>query len=83
VDVVRTAREIARRVGAAALDLAWLAAGRLDGYYERGLKPWDWAAGALIVREAGGEVVPLEGGRPGIAAAGPGLVGQLVELTRE
>src|SRR5437588_65077 len=45
-----------RRAGAAALDLAWLGAGRLDAYYERGLNPWDWAAGTLIVREAGGVV---------------------------
>ncbi len=72
-----------RRAGAAALDLCHVAAGRLDGYYERGVQPWDWAAGALIVREAGGAVLPLEGGRPGVAAARPGLVEQLVELTRE
>jgi myo-inositol-1(or 4)-monophosphatase len=43
-----------RRWGAAALDLAYVAAGRYDGYWERGLKPWDMAAGLLIVREAGG-----------------------------
>jgi myo-inositol-1(or 4)-monophosphatase len=72
-----------RRAGAAALDLCFVACGRLDGYYERGLNPWDWAAGALIVREAGGEVVPLEGGRPGLAAAGPGLVRELADLARE
>jgi fructose-1,6-bisphosphatase/inositol monophosphatase family enzyme len=72
-----------RRAGAAALDLCFVACGRLDGYYERGLKPWDWAAGALIVREAGGSVVPLEGGRFGIAAAGPRLVAQLAQLARE
>jgi myo-inositol-1(or 4)-monophosphatase len=73
-----------RRAGAAALDLCHVAAGRLDGYYERGINPWDWAAGALIVQEAGGRVLPLEGGRPGIAAAsGPTLAEELVELTRE
>jgi myo-inositol-1(or 4)-monophosphatase len=72
-----------RRAGAAALDLCFVACGRLDGYYERGINHWDWAAGALIVREAGGEVVPLEGGRPGLAAAGPTLVEQLAELARE
>ncbi len=45
-----------RRAGAAALDLAYVAAGRLDGYWERGLNPWDVAAGALLVLEAGGKV---------------------------
>ncbi|MFI6414705.1 inositol monophosphatase family protein [Streptomyces sp. NPDC050585] len=50
-----------RRSGSAAVDLADVAAGRLDGYYERGLRPWDRAAGALIAREAGA----LTGGRPG------------------
>ena len=43
-----------RRFGAAALDLAWVAAGRYDGYWELGIKPWDMAAGLLLVREAGG-----------------------------
>ncbi|MBP6020389.1 MAG: inositol monophosphatase [Burkholderiaceae bacterium] len=43
-----------RRLGAAALDLAWVACGRYDGYWEMGLAPWDVAAGALLVREAGG-----------------------------
>ena len=43
-----------RRFGAAALDLAWVAAGRYDGYWELGIKPWDIAAGLLMVREAGG-----------------------------
>ncbi|MFV0474301.1 MAG: inositol monophosphatase family protein [Pikeienuella sp.] len=50
-----------RRYGAAALDLAYVAAGRLDGYWERGVKPWDVAAGALLVREAGGFTGPLDG----------------------
>ena len=45
-----------RRAGAAAIDLAWLACGRLDGLWEFSLKPWDIAAGALLVKEAGGEV---------------------------
>jgi myo-inositol-1(or 4)-monophosphatase len=48
-----------RRWGAAALDLAYVAAGRYDGYWERGLNPWDIAAGAFLVREAGGIVEPL------------------------
>lgn len=43
-----------RRAGAAALDLAWTAAGRLDAYGEHGPKPWDWMAGMVLVREAGG-----------------------------
>ncbi len=44
-----------RRAGAASLDLAYVACGRLDGYWERGLKPWDIAAGAIILQEAGGQ----------------------------
>lgn len=51
-----------RRGGAASLDLAYVAAGRLDGYWERGLKPWDVAAGALLVEEAGGKVTSYENG---------------------
>ena len=51
-----------RRMGSAALDLAWTAAGRYDGFWERGLAPWDIAAGVLIAREAGCEVESLSGG---------------------
>ena len=51
-----------RRFGAASLDLAWLAAGRYDAFWERGLKAWDVAAGVLMVREAGGLVTDMEGG---------------------
>ncbi|MBV8972048.1 MAG: inositol monophosphatase [Sphingomonadaceae bacterium] len=51
-----------RRFGAAALDLAWVAAGRYDGYWEAGLQPWDVAAGILLVREAGGFVTDFRGG---------------------
>ncbi len=51
-----------RRFGAAALDLAYLAAGRYDGFWERGLQPWDMAAGILMVREAGGTVTDFSGG---------------------
>jgi myo-inositol-1(or 4)-monophosphatase len=69
-----------RRAGAAALDLSWLAAGRLDGYYERGLSAWDWAAGRLIVEEAGGEVVELPGEPYGLAAANPALLPALVPI---
>jgi myo-inositol-1(or 4)-monophosphatase len=50
-----------RRAGSAALDLAYVAAGRLDGFWEFGLKPWDMAAGLLLVREAGGMVVDFDG----------------------
>ena len=50
-----------RRLGAAALDLCYVAAGRLDGYYMRGVRPWDLAAGSLIVREAGGKLTDYRG----------------------
>jgi myo-inositol-1(or 4)-monophosphatase len=50
-----------RRIGAAALDLAWTAAGRLDGYWERNLRAWDLAAGIVILREAGGYVSDADG----------------------
>jgi myo-inositol-1(or 4)-monophosphatase len=51
-----------RRFGAAALDLAWVAAGRFDAFWERDLSPWDMAAGILLVREAGGFATDLDGG---------------------
>ncbi|MES2894771.1 MAG: inositol monophosphatase family protein [Pseudomonadota bacterium] len=51
-----------RRFGAAALDLAYVAAGRLDGFWERDLKPWDMAAGMLLITEAGGKVTSADGG---------------------
>lgn len=51
-----------RRLGSAALDLCYVAAGRLDGYWELRLNPWDWAAGVLLVREAGGNVSTFSGG---------------------
>ena len=51
-----------RRIGAAAADLCYLACGRMDAYYEYNLKPWDVAAGALIVIEAGGKVTDFSGG---------------------
>jgi myo-inositol-1(or 4)-monophosphatase len=50
-----------RRFGSAAIDLAWVACGRLDGYYELGLQPWDVAAGGLLVAEAGGSVTDFKG----------------------
>jgi myo-inositol-1(or 4)-monophosphatase len=79
--VLPAVRDI-RRAGAAALDLAWVAAGRLDGYWERGLQRWDWAAGRLLVEEAGGEVRDLHGGPHGLVAAAPALVGELEALVR-
>jgi myo-inositol-1(or 4)-monophosphatase len=60
-DFVLRARDV-RRCGSAALDLAYVAAGRLDGYWEPHLNPWDVAAGALLVREAGGLVTDMRGG---------------------
>ncbi|WP_298426255.1 inositol monophosphatase family protein [Rhodoblastus sp.] len=52
-----------RRLGAAALDLAFVAAGRFDGFWERGLKSWDMAAGLVLVREAGGYLTDADGGQ--------------------
>jgi myo-inositol-1(or 4)-monophosphatase len=51
-----------RRLGSAALDLCYVACGRMDGFWDKNLKPWDTAAGALIVTEAGGTVTALDGG---------------------
>jgi fructose-1,6-bisphosphatase/inositol monophosphatase family enzyme len=70
-----------RRGGSAAIDLCAVAAGRLDGYYERGLNPWDYAAGALIAAEAGAIVGGLHGAAHSTSmtvAAGPALFGPLV-----
>ena len=61
-----------RRTGSASTDLAWLAAGRFDGYWEAGLKPWDVAPGYLLVREAGGVVTDYAG------TAGPLWNGQVI-----
>ncbi|HEY8771510.1 MAG TPA: inositol monophosphatase family protein [Thermoleophilaceae bacterium] len=69
-----------RRAGSAALDLAWVAAGRVDGFYERGVKPWDWAAGRLLVEEAGGATRELPGEPFGLVAAGPALIDDLAAL---
>ena len=70
-----------RRFGAAALDLAWVAAGRFDGYWELGIKPWDIAAGMLLVREAGGYATDAGDGDPrdtaAIVAANPHLHAKL------
>jgi myo-inositol-1(or 4)-monophosphatase len=74
-----------RRWGAASLDLAYVAAGRLDGYWERGLSPWDVAAGVLLVREAGGMVSAIDGRTwqlegDDILAANPSLQSRLSAL---
>ncbi len=63
--LLREAEDV-RRTGSAALDLAWVAAGRCDAYFEAGVQPWDIAAGVLLVREAGGRVGDFRG-----AATGP------------
>ncbi|WP_293369964.1 inositol monophosphatase family protein [Nevskia sp.] len=59
-----------RRAGSAALDLAYVAAGRLDGYFELGLKPWDMAAGIVLVQEAGGTVTELYDSRGDVMSTG-------------
>ena len=79
-DLLPRVRDI-RRGGSAAVDLCSVAAGRLDGYYERGLNYWDYAAGALIAAAAGAAVGDSRGGPPSTSmtvAAGPGLFGALV-----
>lgn len=73
--------------GSAALDMAYVAAGRLDGYWEKGIQPWDIAAGELIVKESGGLVTDYNGGHDGFtreeAVAGhPKIVQSLVRLLR-
>ena len=81
-EILPAVRDV-RRFGSAAIDLAWVACGRLDGYYERGLNPWDWAAGRLIVSEAGGVVqeLPATAEEPlGCIAAPPALIGPLRAL---
>ena len=59
-----------RRMGAASLCLSYVAAGRLDAYVEDGLKPWDYAAGMLLVREAGGMAATPEGREPSLSTGG-------------
>lgn len=76
-----------RRAGAAALDLAYVACGRLDAFWEMGLAPWDMAAGALMVQEAGGLVGDLGGGQDwlasgDIAAGTPKVLPQLLEALK-
>ena len=74
-----------RRMGSAALDLAFVACGRLDGYCEAGGNEWDWAAGRLLVQEAGGRLSEAPGVRPDgptLIASGPGIHDALVALVR-
>jgi myo-inositol-1(or 4)-monophosphatase len=75
-----------RRIGSAALDLCSVASGRLDAYYEKGLKPWDHAGGALVAAEAGVKVAGLHGAAASRAltiAAEPGLFAQLEPILDE
>ncbi len=74
-----------RRMGAASLDLAYVAAGRCDGFWETGLQPWDIAAGILLVREAGGYITEIDGGKNvlgsgNVLAANPKLHKQFLDL---
>ena len=72
-----------RRLGSAALDLAFVASGRVDAYAEAGGQPWDWAAGRLLVTEAGGRLSEAPGVRPGsytLIASGPRIHDALVTL---
>jgi myo-inositol-1(or 4)-monophosphatase len=80
--VLPNVRDI-RRSGAAAVDLCWVACGRVDAFYERGLGPWDYAAGALIAHEAGAQVGDLDGGPVSSAfalATAPALFGPLRDM---
>ena len=74
-----------RRLGSAALDLCYVAAGRLDGYYEHGLKDWDRAAGLLVATEAGAVAGGLRGRPPGVltVAASPVVAAELTTLLEE
>jgi myo-inositol-1(or 4)-monophosphatase len=81
-DVLAQVRDI-RRAGSAALDLAWVACGRLDGFFESGIQHWDYAGGMLLVPEAGGLFAVGPGPHDGIlqvVASGPGIHGALRAL---
>jgi myo-inositol-1(or 4)-monophosphatase len=81
-NVVAEVRDL-RRFGSAALDLSWVAAARFDAYFESVEKPWDWMAGAMLVREAGGrvtELTPADPAAPRIVASGPGVHDALTRL---
>ncbi|MEN6420711.1 MAG: inositol monophosphatase family protein, partial [Smithella sp.] len=77
-----------RRAGAAALDLAYLAAGRFDGFWELKLKPWDTAAGCLLVTEAGGVISDMTNGKwnlysPGLVASNGLIHDQMLSVLRK
>jgi myo-inositol-1(or 4)-monophosphatase len=78
-----------RRLGSAALDLCYVAAGRFDGYWELSLQPWDVAGGGLIAEEAGARVTNLQGGRDylmppqSVLAAGPSLHAKMLEVLKQ
>jgi len=76
-ELLRDAEDV-RRTGSAALDLAYVACGRTDGYFEAGLQPWDIAAGVLLVREAGGRVCDYRGAAPGRMDVAPTRGHQIV-----
>jgi myo-inositol-1(or 4)-monophosphatase len=83
-DVIRVSKGV-RRAGSAALDLAYTAAGIFDGFFEMHLSPWDVAAGALLVTEAGGVVTDFSGGqrwleRGNIVGASPGVHAELMQV---
>jgi myo-inositol-1(or 4)-monophosphatase len=81
-DLLPRVRDL-RRVGAGALDLCWVAAGRTDAYYEQGLSPWDLSAGRLVAAESGARVEGLRGRPAGAAmvlASAPGVFDALHDL---
>ncbi|MCK5444205.1 MAG: inositol monophosphatase [Rhodospirillaceae bacterium] len=87
LDAVMSVSAGVRRFGSAALDLAYVAAGRYDGFWETGLKPWDIAAGIALVREAGGFVTDIRGKKHmmetgDIIAANDRMHGQLLKLVK-
>jgi len=88
-EIERMQPEVAglRRTGAASIDLAWVASGRFDGFWERDLSPWDMAAGIVILQEAGGFVTDLDGGpdmltKGHIVIANPDLQPQILKLLK-
>lgn len=88
IDAVMANTAGIRRWGAAALDLAYVAAGRFDGFWERELSPWDYAAGLILVREAGGYVSEMNGkalkmGSPSILASNNAIHSDLMKLLRK